>query len=110
MPSRDRVAIYFLWVALVVRAAQGQPSEMSRLCVNVSCKDLLRIFNVQSGSQSTSEWRSKDEMAAMNDVGGCAVFFMHPPRICESRRVSDNGGADEELDYRVAAGRGEGSA
>ena len=88
---------------------RSQRSELSRLCVNVSCKDFLRIFNVQSGSQSTSEWRSKDEMVAM-DVGGRAIFFMHPPRIRESRGVSDNGGADEELDYRVAAGRGEGSA
>ena len=46
----------FLWVtSMVVRAAQGRESELSRLCADQCCKDIPRIFTVQYESESTSE-------------------------------------------------------
>ena len=47
---------------------QGRETESPQLCVHQRCKYILRIFTVQCGGESTSEWHSLGEKEAMSET------------------------------------------
>ena len=84
---------------MVVRAAQDRQSESPQLCLNLCCIYILRIFIVQCGSESTSEWPSLGEIKAMNETKklGADLDLASDPH---SRRFRENTPGYTRIQYR----------